>query len=72
MCTDRKNESCFILQWDSGRFKNPQLLPLTGRASQVDMVHTRTDGALLLFVFKGILSALILNSIHSLLVPVFS
>lgn len=42
-----------MLQWTSGRFQNPQILPVTGRTIQVDVINTRTDDALLLIAVEG-------------------
>lgn len=53
MCIDRPAESCLSLQWTSGRFQNPQPLPLTGRANQVETVNTRAGDTLLLAVIEG-------------------
>ncbi|KAM3842448.1 adhesion G-protein coupled receptor V1-like, partial [Diretmus argenteus] len=50
--TDRLTDSCFLLQWTNGRFQNPQPLPLTGRASQVEAIHTTAEDALLLVAIE--------------------
>lgn len=53
VCVDRETVSCFLLQWTSGRFENPQPLQLTGRAIQVETVKTRAEDILLLVVMEG-------------------
>ncbi|XP_056157733.1 adhesion G-protein coupled receptor V1 isoform X2 [Lampris incognitus] len=53
VCVDRQTDGCFLLQWTSGRFQNPQPLPLTNRASQVEAIHTRAEDTLLLVVIEG-------------------
>ncbi|KAM6965415.1 adhesion G-protein coupled receptor V1 [Aplochiton taeniatus] len=35
-CLDRQTNSCLVLQWTNGRFQNPQPLPSSGRANQVE------------------------------------
>ncbi|XP_069555964.1 adhesion G-protein coupled receptor V1 [Brachyistius frenatus] len=54
VCGDRQTGSCLLLQWTSGRFQNLQLLPLTGRASQVETINTRADDTLLLVALEGL------------------
>uniref|UniRef100_A0A3B4G959 Adhesion G-protein coupled receptor V1 n=1 Tax=Pundamilia nyererei TaxID=303518 RepID=A0A3B4G959_9CICH len=56
VCIDRQNASCFLLRWTSGRFQNPQPLPLSGRASQVEKINRRTEEILLLVAVEGDLS----------------
>lgn len=56
VCIDRQNASCFLLRWTSGRFRNPQPLPLSGRASQVEKINRRTEEILLLVAVEGDLS----------------
>ncbi|KAM7416521.1 hypothetical protein PAMA_018533 [Pampus argenteus] len=53
VCIDNRTVSCHLLQWTSGRFQNPQPLPLSGRASLVEAIHTRADDTLLLVVIEG-------------------
>ncbi|KAM7391822.1 hypothetical protein PAMP_022479 [Pampus punctatissimus] len=53
VCIDNQSVSCHLLQWTSGRFQNPQPLPLSGRASLVEAIHTRADDTLLLVVIEG-------------------
>lgn len=55
-CIDTQTASCLLLQWISGRFQNPQPLPLTGRASQVETINTRAEDILLLVAVEGDLS----------------
>lgn len=52
-CVDAQTVGCFLLQWASGRFQTPQPLPITGRVSQVEVVHTRAEDTLLLVVVEG-------------------
>uniref|UniRef100_UPI003AAD5B8E adhesion G-protein coupled receptor V1 n=1 Tax=Centroberyx gerrardi TaxID=166262 RepID=UPI003AAD5B8E len=52
-CINRQTDSCVLLQWTNGKFQNPQPLPLTGRASQVEAIHTRAADTLLLVVIEG-------------------
>ncbi|XP_076021271.1 adhesion G-protein coupled receptor V1 [Genypterus blacodes] len=54
VCLDQHNASCFLLQWTSGRFANPQPLPIAGRASQVETIHISQEDVLLLVVTKGL------------------
>uniref|UniRef100_A0A668RW45 Adhesion G-protein coupled receptor V1 n=1 Tax=Oreochromis aureus TaxID=47969 RepID=A0A668RW45_OREAU len=56
VCIDRQNASCFLLRWTSGRFQNPQPLPISGRASQVEKINRRTEDILLLVAVEGDLS----------------
>lgn len=56
VCIDTHTVSCLLLQWTGGRFQNPQPLQLTGRAIQVETVHTRAEDTLLLVVIEGDLS----------------
>lgn len=56
VCLDRQTVNCLLLQWTSGRFQNPQPLPLAGRASQVETINTRAEDTLLLVVVEGDLS----------------
>ncbi|KAK7934133.1 hypothetical protein WMY93_005029 [Mugilogobius chulae] len=53
VCINRETDSCLILKWVSGRFQDPQPLPVTGRVTQVEQVQTRTNGTLLLIVTTG-------------------
>uniref|UniRef100_A0A4W6G876 Adhesion G-protein coupled receptor V1 n=1 Tax=Lates calcarifer TaxID=8187 RepID=A0A4W6G876_LATCA len=53
-CIDTQTASCLLLQWISGRFQNPQPLPLTGRASQVETINTRAEDILLLVAVEGL------------------
>uniref|UniRef100_A0A3B4ZW94 Adhesion G-protein coupled receptor V1 n=1 Tax=Stegastes partitus TaxID=144197 RepID=A0A3B4ZW94_9TELE len=53
-CIDRQTESCSLLQWTNGRFQNLQPLQLTGRASQVETINTRTEDTLLLVSIEGL------------------
>ncbi|XP_037536594.1 adhesion G-protein coupled receptor V1 [Nematolebias whitei] len=53
MCVDSQTLGCRVLQWTGGRFQNPQGLPVTGRAIRVEVINTRTDGALLLIAVEG-------------------
>ncbi|MED6250420.1 Adhesion G-protein coupled receptor V1 [Ataeniobius toweri] len=48
VCIDSQSGSCQLLQWTSGRFQNPQTLPLSGRAIQVEAVNMRRGETLLL------------------------
>ncbi|XP_056232770.1 adhesion G-protein coupled receptor V1 isoform X2 [Seriola aureovittata] len=54
VCIDRQTVSCLLLQWTSGRFQNPQPLPLAGRASQVETINTRAEDTLLLVAIEGL------------------
>ncbi|XP_040899032.1 adhesion G-protein coupled receptor V1 [Toxotes jaculatrix] len=54
VCIDRQTVSCLLLQWTSGRFQNPQPLPLAGRASQVETINTRAEDTLLLVAVAGL------------------
>ncbi|XP_053180894.1 adhesion G-protein coupled receptor V1 [Scomber japonicus] len=54
VCIDKQTASCLLLKWFSGRFLNPKPLPLNGRASQVEAIHTRADDTLLLVVIEGL------------------
>ncbi|XP_044225055.1 adhesion G-protein coupled receptor V1 isoform X2 [Thunnus albacares] len=54
VCVDKQTLSCLLLQWMSGRFLNPEPLPLNGRASLVEAIHTRADDTLLLVVIEGL------------------
>ncbi|KAM9393782.1 adhesion G-protein coupled receptor V1 [Pholidichthys leucotaenia] len=45
--------SCFLLQWMSGRFQNPQSLLLSGRAIHVEAINTGRDDTLLLAAIEG-------------------
>ncbi|XP_075324846.1 adhesion G-protein coupled receptor V1 [Odontesthes bonariensis] len=54
VCIDSQSVSCQVLQWTNGRFQNPQPLPLTGRASQVAAINTRTEDTLLLITTEGL------------------
>ncbi|KAF7670351.1 hypothetical protein LDENG_00010120 [Lucifuga dentata] len=54
VCLDKHNGSCILLQWTSGRFENPQLLPLSSRASQVETIHISEADILLLVVIEGL------------------
>eukprot|EP00064_Thunnus_orientalis_P005520 superscaffoldBa00000542_g5534 len=54
VCVDKQTLSCLLLQWTSGRFLNPEPLPLNGRASLVEAIHTRADDTLLLVVIEGL------------------
>ncbi|KAM9857814.1 adhesion G-protein coupled receptor V1 [Aulostomus maculatus] len=54
VCIRTQTGSCLLLQWTSGRFQNPQALPVMGRASQVETIQTRADDTLLLFVTEGL------------------
>uniref|UniRef100_A0A3Q2PRU9 Adhesion G-protein coupled receptor V1 n=1 Tax=Fundulus heteroclitus TaxID=8078 RepID=A0A3Q2PRU9_FUNHE len=53
VCIDSLSGSCQLLQWSSGRFQNPQTLPLPGRAFQVEIVNTRREDTLLLIAVEG-------------------
>lgn len=53
VCVDSQTQSCFLLLWANGRFQSPQPIPLTGRASQVEAVSTRTEDILLLVAIEG-------------------
>uniref|UniRef100_A0A3B4V3U8 Adhesion G-protein coupled receptor V1 n=1 Tax=Seriola dumerili TaxID=41447 RepID=A0A3B4V3U8_SERDU len=53
VCIDRQTVSCLLLQWTSGRFQNPQPLPLAGRASQVETINTRAEDTLLLVAIEA-------------------
>uniref|UniRef100_A0A667Y0L3 Adhesion G-protein coupled receptor V1 n=1 Tax=Myripristis murdjan TaxID=586833 RepID=A0A667Y0L3_9TELE len=55
-CIDRQTDSCFLLQWTNRKFQNPQPLPLAGRVSQIEAVHTVAGDILLLVVIEGDLS----------------
>ncbi|KAK2837424.1 hypothetical protein Q5P01_014636 [Channa striata] len=57
VCINRHNESCFLLQWASGSFQNPQYLPLSGRVIQVEIINTRAEDTLLLVVIEGLFSS---------------
>uniref|UniRef100_A0A3Q3J0J5 Adhesion G-protein coupled receptor V1 n=1 Tax=Monopterus albus TaxID=43700 RepID=A0A3Q3J0J5_MONAL len=54
VCTDGQNASCLLLRWTSGRFQNPQPLPLSGRASQVEAVNIGAEDMFLFFVIEGL------------------
>ncbi|XP_026177361.1 adhesion G-protein coupled receptor V1 isoform X2 [Mastacembelus armatus] len=54
VCIDRETVSCLLLQWTNGIFQNPQLLPVSGRASQVATINPRTEDILLLVVTEGL------------------
>ncbi|XP_054629148.1 adhesion G-protein coupled receptor V1 isoform X2 [Dunckerocampus dactyliophorus] len=54
VCLNSETTSCLLLQWSSGRFGNPQRLPVTGRASQVETVQTGADDTLLLVFLQGV------------------
>lgn len=64
VCVDRPTSSCFLLQWTGGRFQNPQPLPVTGRVSQVEVVHTRAEDTLLLVFLKGGLPFSVFSTFH--------
>lgn len=64
-CIDRQTVSCLLLQWTNGRFQNPQPLPLTGRASQVEIINIRGEDTLLLVVIEGDLSFLDITSMNA-------
>ncbi|KAK9522609.1 hypothetical protein VZT92_019059 [Zoarces viviparus] len=53
VCIDRQAVSCLLLQCTSGRFQNPQPLPLTGRAIHVETINTRAEDTLLLVVIEA-------------------
>ncbi|XP_067377863.1 adhesion G-protein coupled receptor V1 isoform X2 [Channa argus] len=57
VCINRQNVSCFLLQWASGSFQNPQYLPLSGRIIQVEIINTRAEDTLLLVVIEGLFSS---------------
>ncbi|KAJ0067530.1 hypothetical protein NL108_008007, partial [Boleophthalmus pectinirostris] len=52
-CINRETDSCFIFKWANGRFQDPQPLPLTTRGTQVEQIHTRANGTLLLVMITG-------------------
>ncbi|MEQ2255583.1 Adhesion G-protein coupled receptor V1, partial [Ilyodon furcidens] len=52
VCIDSQSGSCQLLQWTSGRFQNPQTLPLSGRAIQVEAVNMRRGETLLLIAVE--------------------
>lgn len=54
VCIDRQTASCLLLQWTNGRFQNPQPLPLSARAIQVETVNTRAEDTLLLIAVEGL------------------
>uniref|UniRef100_A0A3B5LIK0 Adhesion G-protein coupled receptor V1 n=1 Tax=Xiphophorus couchianus TaxID=32473 RepID=A0A3B5LIK0_9TELE len=53
VCIDSQRGSCQLLQWSNGIFQNPQTLPLSGRAIQVEVVNTRREDTLLLIAVEG-------------------
>ncbi|XP_014844179.1 PREDICTED: G-protein coupled receptor 98 isoform X1 [Poecilia mexicana] len=53
VCIDSQSGSCQLLQWSNGIFQNPQTLPLSGRAIQVEAVNTRREDTLLLIAVEG-------------------
>ncbi|XP_068617051.1 adhesion G-protein coupled receptor V1 [Brachionichthys hirsutus] len=54
VCIDTQNASCFVLQWSNGRFRNPQPLPVAGRATLVETVDTGAGDILLLVAIEGL------------------
>nr|XP_057927104.1 adhesion G-protein coupled receptor V1 isoform X2 [Doryrhamphus excisus] len=54
VCLNSETTSCLLLQWSSGRFGNPESLPVTGRASQVETVQTGAEDTLLLVFLQGV------------------
>lgn len=56
VCIDRQTASCLLLRWANGRFRNPQALPLSARAIQVETINTRAGDTLLLVTVGGELS----------------
>ncbi|KAG7243926.1 hypothetical protein INR49_006081 [Caranx melampygus] len=57
VCIDRQTASCLLLQWTNGRFQNPQPLPLSARAIQVETINTRAEDTLLLIAVEGFSSS---------------
>ncbi|XP_037338537.2 adhesion G-protein coupled receptor V1 [Pungitius pungitius] len=53
VCIDRQTASCLLLQWTSGRFQDPQPLPLAGRAIHVETINTRAEDTLLFAAVEG-------------------
>uniref|UniRef100_A0A3B5LER5 Adhesion G-protein coupled receptor V1 n=1 Tax=Xiphophorus couchianus TaxID=32473 RepID=A0A3B5LER5_9TELE len=62
VCIDSQRGSCQLLQWSNGIFQNPQTLPLSGRAIQVEVVNTRREDTLLLIAVEAFCGGIVLLS----------
>ncbi|KAM6930325.1 adhesion G-protein coupled receptor V1 [Xenentodon cancila] len=54
VCIDNQTDSCHMLKRTDGRFQNPQRLPLTNRAKQVEAINTKTEDTLLMIATEGL------------------